>query len=103
MSGLENVETIDFLSISGSDAPGNCGIRGDPMVVYLALRSAEIFRVIKTGAFEFSRQNHRGRGHRTRKWPSARLINSRDPVKTAGMKGDFEGQIGHWKIRLRIR
>jgi hypothetical protein len=61
------------------------------MIKLLPVGRADFLGVVKPGAAEFSRQNHRGRCHWARQRPPTRLVNSRDPSMAAGLKGEFEG------------
>ena len=98
MSGPEDIEAVDFLPVRSRHGPENRGIGGESFIKNLPFGSGDHFRIVEPGTTEAFWENYRCCGNRTRKWPSTRLINPCNPVKAAGVKGDFEGQMGHDRI-----
>jgi hypothetical protein len=101
VGGTQDVEAVDFPQSAVATAQMNGRVAGEFGIERLPPGGADFFESSRPGIGKAARQDDRRGGHRAGQWPTARLIHSRDPLQAAGVKGGFEGQVGHGQKRVK--
>lgn len=95
VGGPQDVEPVDFPAVRSGDSPDYFRVSGELIVKKIAFPGGDFFGIVEARTGKTAGQNDCRRGYRAGERPPARFIHTCDPLKAAGEKSGFEGQIGH--------